>query len=66
MNLAVNVELTERRCVDCRRWYATERSSEWRCGSCAHVSIQELNSEIAHLLKSNAALRGALKRRKKR
>ena len=62
-HLQPNIELLERRCVDCHRWYATERASEWVCGSCEHGYVAKLAERIAKLERANAALRGAIGRK---
>lgn len=64
MDLDQKIKLVERRCPDCHRWYATEQAAEWVCGSCMHDRSDELHRRITELLRSNAALRGALRKAK--
>lgn len=64
MNLAMNIVLTERRCTECNRWFACELSAVWKCGSCAQTVIAAYWCKITKLERTNAALRGALKRRR--
>lgn len=64
--MTVNLVLHERRCNACNRWYATERTIEYRCGSCAQDVIERRDRDIARMAKSIAALRGALTRKAKR
>ena len=66
IELKENIQLVERRCEHCRRWYATERSSEWVCGSCKHARNDELLAQLRTLERSNAALRGLLAQRQRR
>lgn len=62
IELKETIQLTERRCEVCRRWYACERAAEWVCGSCKHDQNAELRRRIDELSRSNAALRGLLRR----
>lgn len=61
MLLEMKLTLTERRCEVCNRWFASERSFDWKCGSCGEDRVRELRAEVARLERSNAALRGVLK-----
>lgn len=63
--MQVEVTMTHRRCYRCRRWYGAEHP-DVPCGACAQDELRDLNARISTLLRSNAALRGALKRRRKR
>ena len=63
----MNVEITmiHWRCYRCRRWYGGE-TNDTPCGGCALDQMREKDAEINRLARSNAALRGVLKRRGKR
>jgi predicted RNA-binding Zn-ribbon protein involved in translation (DUF1610 family) len=66
MFLELKLELHTRRCEGCNRWFATERSFDWKCGSCGEDRVRELRAEVARLERSNAALRGVLGRKARR
>ncbi len=66
MNLQLNIQLKERRCEKCQRWFATETCVDWKCGSCMSDVNQEQWETICKLQRSIAALRGALTRKAKR
>ena len=61
----MRIELRQQRCYDCGRFAFTEASIPWTCGNCAEKRIQNLHNEIKDLERSNAALRGALKKKSK-
>lgn len=61
----MRIELCQRRCYDCGRFAFTEASIPWTCGNCAEKRIKDLHNEIKDLERSNAALRGALKKKSK-
>ena len=53
------------RCYDCRRFYGYEKHAPYPlCPHCVRASMTEVRSEIETLKRSNASLRGALKRSK--
>jgi DNA-directed RNA polymerase subunit RPC12/RpoP len=58
----------EQRCYECGRWWSCEEDRNWesqkRCPHCAGRIIKSLQKDIESMGRSNAALRGALKRRK--
>lgn len=62
------VEMVTRRCYDCGRFYAHERAlvmENPECPVCAGRKRTALLSKLTSAERSNAALRGALKRSKK-
>lgn len=61
----MRIELCQRRCYDCGRFSFTEANVLWSCGNCAEKRIQNLLNDIKDLERSNAALRGALKKKSK-
>lgn len=63
--MQVEISMYHMRCYRCRRWHGAE-SVGAPCGQCALDDIRALQTRISQLLRSNAALRGALKRKGKR
>lgn len=66
MILAINVELHPKRCIDCRRWFACESSNVWVCGGCEQARHIALQDEIKTLVRRVSALKGALKRKRRK
>jgi len=64
----MNVEIAMRtiRCWRCRRWYGYETGNEEICPMCARDEARSQSARIRELTRSNAALRGILKRKGKR
>lgn len=64
----MNVEIAMRtiRRWRCRRWYGYETGNDEACPMCAKDEVQALNRRNRELARSNAALRGILKRRSRR
>lgn len=58
--------LEVKRCTECRRWFAQEQYTPWRCGMCAEERNKELHQEAYKASKTISALRGALTRKGKR
>ncbi len=54
------------RCHECRRFYAYESVDNARCPHCATATVRRLSDQIEKLERSNASLRGALRRKTKR
>ena len=61
-----NIELDERRCCDCGRFYATERGVSYTCPYCADRRSDERTEEMEAARRSMSALRGALTKAKAR
>lgn len=59
------IELEELRCWECGRFWAREPHIDYICPFCAQRRVNESTARVAELLRSNSALRGALKRRKR-
>jgi hypothetical protein len=66
------VDLVYRRCRECRAYYAHEENLSSACGRCVLAQLQRCESRVQEeraagerLARSNRALRGALKRRKR-
>jgi hypothetical protein len=66
VKLTPEIDLTIRRCEYCGRWFGFENPSIWVCGMCAQDRIREHLARIDKLTRSNAALRGALGRKRRR
>lgn len=60
----VDVTIVVERCCDCRRHFGHEKHEPAWCPHCAKDALRKLNERITALEKSNAALRGALTRKK--
>ncbi|MEY4548960.1 MAG: hypothetical protein RL685_5155 [Pseudomonadota bacterium] len=63
--MQVQIRMVYTRCWRCNRWYGADLDSV-PCGYCAQADLTEKSERIAQLRRSNAALRGALKRRSRR
>lgn len=61
---APNYTIVVCRCPDCKRFYGSEKYEPSWCPHCAKDRLRESNDKIEALAKSNAALRGALKRKR--
>jgi hypothetical protein len=60
----VDINMRHQRCPHCHRWYGAENEYA-PCGACARDEIRRQEARISKLLRSNAALRGALKRKRR-
>lgn len=65
MNIERTVELVEERCYECGRYWAHELYGGVICPHCASARVDRVLNVQAELRRSNAALRGALKRGRK-
>lgn len=55
------IELDTARCERCGKFYAHEPNTPTECPYCKSNFVRDLESEVATLKRSNAALRGARK-----
>lgn len=65
LKFTVEITLYQRRCCDCRRWFATESENLYACAQCGKDRLDAANREIEELQRTIRALRGHLARRKK-
>lgn len=63
--MQVEINMRYRRCHRCNRWQGSERDDA-PCGACAQYDLNEKERRIDELRRSNAALRGALTRKRGR
>lgn len=66
MRITREVELIERRCGECGRWYCYEEGHGWNCPSCSQKVINERNTTIDHLHRVIRGLQSALKQKRSR
>lgn len=65
MNIERTIEMADERCYKCGRFWAHEKHFHCECPYCAREEAERGMEDRNVLRRSNAALRGALKRRKK-
>jgi DNA-directed RNA polymerase subunit RPC12/RpoP len=61
-NYSPNITIVVTRCWECKRYFGYEKTVEVRCPHCAREILSTRLDEIDALKRSNASLRGALKR----
>lgn len=62
--ISPQIEVIIRRCFSCGRYYGHEAIGENSCPTCAKSYSSERNGLIDRLERSNASLRGVIKRMK--
>jgi hypothetical protein len=66
LSFDAKINLQSHRCDVCGHWTASENRCAWRCIRCLTNNLESLRGDVARLERSNAALRGAITRGKRR
>jgi tRNA(Ile2) C34 agmatinyltransferase TiaS len=66
LSFDAKINLQSQRCDSCGHWTASENRYVWRCTRCLMHNLDSLRSDVARLERSNAALRGALTKSRRR